>query len=436
MTRIKRRARWLLLLVLAALAGLGFYAVRLWRHGADWAASRVNGDAYRSGRLLQGTVTDRNGVVLAVIEDGERSWNESETVRRAVLHVVGDRDSNIGTGALKQYPRELTGYSFVSGLYKADGSGGVLTLSIDASLCETALEALDGRRGAVAVMNYETGEILCEVSAPGFDPENPEDVPEGAYLNRFLSASYAPGSTFKLVTAAAALENLPDVRERDFRCEGKAYFSGSAVTCMEAHGDLKLEDALAVSCNCVFAELAVEVGPEAMEAVCRRLGLLDGVSVDGIRTAKGRYDVSKSAIDTAWSGAGQSTDLVNPAAMLRFVSAIAAGGVAPGLTQLLDGSPEPERLLSEETAEALSSMMDYCVALTYGDENYPGLELHAKSGTAEVGGGKKPNAWFVGFLRNENAPLAFVVVIEEGGFGSVEAGFAANRVLQEAVFGV
>ena len=78
-------------------------------------------------------------------------------------------------------------------------------------------------------------------------------------------------------------------------------------------------------------------------------------------------------------------------------------------------------------------MMRYNVQTSYGDDNYPGLNLCAKSGTAEVGGDMSPHAWFVGFIDNEETPLAFVVVVENGGWGSQTAGTVANTVLQEAV---
>ena len=85
------------------------------------------------------------------------------------------------------------------------------------------------------------------------------------------------------------------------------------------------------------------------------------------------------------------------------------------------------------TAAKIREMMSYTVAYKYGAENYPGLELCAKSGTAEVGGGASPHAWFVGFITNTDRPLAFVVIVENGGYGSAAGGAVANAVLQAAV---
>ncbi len=440
MNKVRHRAAAVLVLAALIVAGVCLYVIRFIVNGDEWAGAAVNGNAFVNGRVAVGTITDRNGLVLAEIQDGARVFAEDASVRKASLHIVGDRQGNIGTGALKQYTSRLLGYNPITGIYSLAGNGGTVELSIDARLNVTALDALDGRSGVVAVMNYRTGEILCEVSSPTFDPSDPPEIDEndtsGVYINRFLSSTYTPGSVFKLVTLAAAIENIPDLYDRDFYCDGSVDFGGDTVSCTGAHGSMKIEDALAVSCNCTFAGLAVELGAGTIERYASAFGLTSSQSVDMIATADGRYDYGVEDIDIAWSGVGQYNDAVNPAAMLRFVAAIANDGAAVEMTQLKTSKGSSDgRLLSAGTAEKIASMMNYCVTRTYGSENFPGLELHAKSGTAEVGNDRRPNAWFVGFIDNEDAPLAFVVVIEEGGWGSSAAGEVANKVLQEAVFG-
>ena len=440
MKRVKRRTVAVLVLIAMMVTGFGVYLVRYAIDGDSWAGFISNGNAFTGGRLKAGRIVDRNGVTLVSIEDGTYTYAQDETVRRATLHAVGDKNRNIGTGALWAFASELLGYNPITGIYSLNGDGGTLELTIDSTLNTVAYNALNGRSGTVAVMDYTTGEILCMVSTPSFDPENPPEISEddtsGVYLNRFLSSSFTPGSTYKLLTLAAAIENIDGLFDRDFNCTGSMQVGADNVVCTSAHGDLKIEDALAVSCNCVFAQLALELGADTMAEYAEAYGLTGSFSVDGIATATGRYDkAEEGSIDLAWSGVGQYNDLVNPAAMLRFVGAIANSGRAVDMTQidkfrLGNGS---ERIMSTSTAERISQMMDYCVAQTYGDDNFPGLELRAKSGTAEVGGGKDPNAWFVGFLEDEEHPLAFVVMIENGGWGSSQAGAVANQVLQAAV---
>ncbi|MBQ6540413.1 MAG: penicillin-binding protein [Oscillospiraceae bacterium] len=439
MNRVKRRTMSLLSLVLIIAMGLSFYVYRYAVHGREWASFTSNKAVFSQGQLMVGTVCDRNGAVLATVDDGRRIYNEDPVIRRSTLHAVGDQYGNIGTGALSVFAPELIGYDPVNGAYTPDRKGGKVRLSIDSGLNAAAYEAMDGRKGVVAVENYETGEIVCMLSSYNYDPYYPpEDVStpeyEGVYLNRFLSAAYTPGSTFKLVTLTAALERIPDLFDRTFECRGSVEIDGEYVTCTGTHGEIDINEALAVSCNCVFAELAVELGGDTLERYANDLGLTGSIKVSGIKTASGNYDkAADGSVDLAWSGIGQYNDSVNPAAMLRFVSGIANGGTAEEQTLLYGKSSGSDRIMKTSTAETIAKMMNYNVYYTYGEDNYPGLELCAKSGTAEVGGGADPHALFVGFIRDEKHPYAFVVIVENGGSGSRTAGRVANAVLQAAV---
>ncbi len=420
------------------LGGIALFVVQLTLQGRDWAAQPWNDAVYEDGVLSVGTVEDRNGEMLtAAIYGEDRLWNDDWTTRVATLHAVGDPEGNIGTGALSVFQEQLTGYDLINGLYSANGTGGRVTLSIDAELSRCAYDALDGRDGCVMVCNYKTGEILCMVSTPAYDPADGEaEIPEGSYLNRAMSAIYPPGSIFKIVTAAAALEQIPDIREREFLCEGSVEIGGDDVTCTGYHGWVTIEDAFAVSCNCAFAEMALELGSDVLQQYASAFGLTSGQVVDGIETAGGSFDAfSDGSNDLAWSGIGQATDLVNPASFLRLVCAVANLGQAPELTLLANpATADMQRYMPTVTAAKLSEMMEYAVEYTYGEWNFPGLEMHAKSGTAEIDG-EEPHAWFTGFVTNEDAPYAFVVILEHGGSGADNAGYVASTVMQQAVLG-
>ena len=434
MKKIQRRAYSALLVTLCLLFGMGVYVYRFATQGRAWAGFSANEAVYSNGKLITGTLTDRNGIVLATVRDGKRVFSEDAAIRTACVHAVGDREGNIGTGALRLFSEALSGYSAVTGLAP---EGGTVALSIDAALCETGYDALAGRRGAVALMDYKTGELLCMVSAPAFDPDagidETDERYEGAYLNRCLSAAYPPGSVFKLVTCAAALETMPELYERRFVCEGSTTVDGNEIRCTAAHGSQTIEQALANSCNCAFAQLALELGGEALARYARQLGLTESHSLNGAYTAAGRFDAAPDgSAALAWSGVGQSTDLVCPLAMLRLSAAIANGGTAAEPTLLTGGAVTETPLLAAETAEALKSMMNYNVAAVYGASSFPGLKLCAKSGTAEVGDGTS-HAWFTGFLDDDVHPWAFVVVIENGGGGARNAGPVANTLLQKAI---
>ena len=438
MKQVKRRAYAALILAVALLAGLGLYAFRFAAHAREWVTFSANQNVYRAGRLTGGTVLDRSGVLLAGVSDGARVFADDQATRAACLHAVGDAEGNIGTGALTTFADRLSGYDLISG---ASDSAATVSLSISAELNRIAWNQFValGSKGAVLVSDYTTGEILCMVSSPSYDPNTGFDLTDSWYdsvwLNRALSAAYTPGSVFKLVTLAAAVENIDDLYDRTFTCTGSTLVDGNTITCTGVHGEQTVEQALAVSCNCAFAELSLELGGRTLLDYAERLGFTGQLSPSGVYTAQGKFDSAPDgSADLAWSGIGQSTDLVCPAALLRYVSAIANGGTAVGPVLLKGEHAGRTRLLSEGTAEALKDMMSYNVAYSYGTGNFPGLSLCAKTGTAEVGDGTS-HAWFTGFLDDPAHPYAFVVIVENGGSGLRTAGPVANAVLQAAVNG-
>lgn len=450
MRKIEKRAVLCLIIALALIAGLGLFCFRFVTNASDWAAYPYNRHMYsNSGQLLSGTILDRDGDVLTEVKDGERVYYPDATVRRATVHAVGDGSGYIGTGALTAFADRLSGYNLITGGYSPLGSGRNLTLTLDAYLNVTAYNAMDGRQGTVGVYNYKTGDILCMVSTPSFDPENPPDASsaeDGVYLNRFLSSAQVPGSIFKTVTLTAALENLPDLKDRTFTCTGETTVGGTVITCPKPHGKMDIESAFANSCNGVFGTLAAELGGDTMTKYVEQAGLTRRMSVDGIMTAAGHYDVSEADKgQIGWSGVGQYTDTVNPCNMMAYMGAIANGGTAAVPRLILDittpsGIPtswqrteETDTLVQTSTASQVKEMMKNNVVQTYGTDRFRGLDIGAKSGTAEVGGDKRPNAWFAGFLDDPEHPYAFIVLVENGGGGASVAGEIAATVLQACV---
>lgn len=450
MRKIEKRAVLCLIIALALIAGLGLFCFRFVKNASDWAAYPYNRHMYsNSGQLLSGTILDRDGDVLTEVKDGERVYYPDATVRRATVHAVGDGSGYIGTGALTAFADRLSGYNLITGGYSPLGSGRNLTLTLDAYLNVTAYNAMDGRQGTVGVYNYKTGDILCMVSTPSFDPENPPDASsaeDGIYLNRFLSSAQVPGSIFKTVTLTAALENLPDLKGRTFTCTGETTVGGTVITCPKPHGKMDIESAFANSCNGVFGALAAELGGDTMTKYVEQAGLTRRMSVDGIMTAAGHYDVSEADKgQIGWSGVGQYTDTVNPCNMMAYMGAIANGGTAAVPRLILDittpsGIPtswqrteETDTLVQASTASQVKEMMKNNVVQTYGTDRFRGLDIGAKSGTAEVGGDKRPNAWFAGFLDDPEHPYAFIVLVENGGGGASVAGEIAATVLQACV---
>ena len=443
MKQVHRRALLLLLLIGLLAGGTVLFCHRYTTQGADWATFSANEHAYTDGRLSNGQVLDRSGTLL--YDAAEDVYSPDSELRRATLHLVGDGDGNIATSARAAFCSALVGFHPLTG---TTGGGSKVYLTVDAELNLTALQALNGRKGTVAVYNYHTGEVLCMVSAPTFDPADPPAIRdgdsryEGVYLNRCLSAAYTPGSVFKIVTTAAALERLSGVQQRTFTCEGRLQVGDDVITCPASHGTMDLTDAFAVSCNCVYAQLALELGGETLQQFARSGGLLSTQSVSGIETAAGSFVIGTEG-DLAWSGVGQYDTLVNPCAMMTLMGAIADGGSAAqprlllrqttmsGLPTASYGKTATGGTWSASTCAKLRQMMANNVAVTYGQAQFGDLAVCAKSGTAEVGSGQ-PHAWFTGFVDDPACPLAFVVVAEHGGSGADTAGSIAATVLQQA----
>lgn len=453
MRKLEKRAILCLALAAVLIIGLGFYTFKLARDGNKWVSYPANKHIYTNGYLSTGAIYDKNGVLLLQNNrSGVPQYNDDWGIRRATLHAIGDNVGNISTGANRAFAGKLVGYNFVSGIYSTNDTGRKLYLTIDANVCKAANEALDGRKGTVGVYNYKTGAIVCMVSSPNYDPTDPPKVDaddsSGIYMNKLLSARVVPGSIFKVITATAAIEKLNDLDQFSYHCTGSRQF-GSAptdkVTCTYAHGTVDFREAMAVSCNCSFAELSIRLGPGNLEEYTKKAGLMDSYSVDGIPTTPGTFEFPKSDVTLAWTGIGQHKDLVNPASMMVYMGAIAGGGKSadPRIIESIKFSNDwpagfkiktnTRELVSSDTAAKLDEMLHNNVVRTYGEGNFPGLDLCAKSGTAELGEGQQPHAWFAGYIRNKDYPYAFIVLVENGGWGSETAGSVANSVLQEVI---
>lgn len=447
MNRIFNRSKWLYIFAFVFLAALFALFVTMEVNSTKWVIKDYNQHLYSDGELLAaGTITDRNGVVLAQTVDGERIYHDDVKVRKATLHVVGDTAGFIATGVQSAYKSELTGYSRLNGVYnlKKNGSGNDIQLSIDSALSVTAFEALGDFKGTIGVYNYLNGEILCAVSTPTYDIyDKPDDIAtddtgkyEGIYMNRFFSGLYTPGSTFKIITACCAIDNMIDIDKQTFTCNGAWVNSvGNKVTCNGVHGTVNFEQALNRSCNTVFAKLAVELGNDAMTATAEEFGFNKRLNASGIKCAMSTYNVSEAYdIDLAWSGIGQYTTMLNPCHAATILGSIAnRTGYTPTPTIIKGERTSNLDYAGSVPSKQLDDMLRSNVENYYKDSSFPNLLMAGKTGTAEVSN-KKPHAWFVGYSQRNDLPLCIVVVLENsGGSGIRTAVPIANKVMQKAL---
>lgn len=433
MKRIAMRSVTIWILVLLLLGGLGFFMMEYVMYSDQWVLSQGSPHIYKGDNINTGVVVDRDGVIL-LDNTGERTYSSSKELRSSMIHWLGDRYGYISAPAVANYAKEMAGFDVLTGIYS--DSVGQASLTLSSRLQLAAQEAIGDRKGTIALMNYKTGEILCALSAPNYDPD---DVPnmdaddtgayEGVYMNRFTQSVYIPGSIFKLVTTAAALEEIEDIREQTFTCTGEQDYGRNDVTCEKAHGTMDFDAVLARSCNCSFAQIVEQLGRKTLEKYVEKYKVTQSVTFDGITTAAGNFDLQDcSNLDVAWSGIGQHKDQVNPCRYLTFVSTIANDGVEISpyvMQQVTIDSKETYRaqtttvgrIMPEQIAQELHRMMRNNVLSNYGEEGFLDYRVCAKTGTAQVGGDRQSNAMFTGFIENEECPIAFFIAVEDAGYG-------------------
>ena len=374
MNRVTKRT-WIMGLFLAVLlGGMMFFLWEYVTQAGEWVTFPGSPHVYNNANIGCGTVTDRSGNVLLDITE-ERTYSSDAATRQSTLHWLGDRKGYISASAVSHYAGKMAGFDLVSGVYDSSGEGGEMTLTLSAR-----------------VQN-------------------------------------------------AALDCVPDILDKTFTCYGAYEYGTEKVTCEKAHGTLTLKTALANSCNCSFAQIAELVGKKNMVKYVEQFGVTDSLSFDGVTTAEGNYDISNTApVSFAWSCIGQHTDLINPARYMTFMGAIAGGGVGaePYLVSEVRSGEEMTyeaktkttgRIMSQDVADQVKAYMRNNVQSVYGDWNFNGMNVCAKSGTSQLGGGQKSNAMFAGFVEDEQYPLAFIVVVENGGYGSATCVPVLSKVL-------
>lgn len=447
MNRIARRSMITILLALVLIVGFSFFVAEYVTQADDWVVFTGSPHVYNGINIGTGRIIDRDGTTLLDM-GSQRTYGENALLRKSTVHWLGDRDGYISAPALAHYSSELAGFNLVSGVYSYEDGEGIAKMTLSAEAQTAALEALGSYKGTVAVYNYETGELLCAVTSPSFDPDNVPDIAndtsgayDGVYLNRFTQSVYIPGSIFKIVTLAAALEEIDDIQQQSFYCDGSYTIGADKITCEGVHGSQDVQQAFRNSCNCAFAQIALQIGPEKLEKYVEHFGVTAPISFDGITTAQGNFEaVGTADANVAWSGIGQYNDQVNPCAFLTFVGAIARGGkgvepyvvsqVFSGVSKTYDAQTVTgSQIMSADTAQTVAEFMRSNVEQKYGDQNFPGLTVCAKTGTGEVGGESRPNAMLAGFVSDPEYPLAFIVFVEDAGYGASVCIPIASQVL-------
>jgi peptidoglycan glycosyltransferase len=471
-TSIRRLTLVIAIAFLVTSVGVGYWTLV--------AASDLNADPFNP-RLIaavrdrpRGRIVDASGRELAV------SVKEGDAYRRrypdrSLAQVVGYASFKYGaSGAEGAYQESLIGQdpSDLVGQWKARylgerGEPGSVVLGLDPKAQQAAVAALAGRKGAIVALDPKTGRILASVSLPGYDANQlvdpgQQDVAwrqlnenaERPLLNRVAQGLYPPGSTMKIITAAAALENgvNPDQKIRvddPFQADRSwgDYYVRSA---SHSHGDFDMALAFQRSENIYFAKVGLTLGGAKLAEYAKKFGLarapqLDLPAAKGQLSNSGTLDRPTLVADTSY---GQGELLVSPLQMALVAATVGNHGVQVQphyATEIRDpsggvlrtvGGGAGDQVISAATAAKLTGYLVGAVeapgAFAFGAK-IAGVHVAGKTGTAETPSGS-PHGWFVGFAPAEDPVVAVAVIIENAGQGGVDAAPLGGQVMR-AVLG-
>lgn len=411
-------------------------------------------------RIVRGDILSNDGTVLArtvVAEDGtetrEYPYNE------LFAHVVGY--SSAGKTGLESIANFYLLSSHVNLIEKtmnelADEKniGDNVITTLDLNLQQTASDALGDRRGAVVVMEPDTGKVLAMVSKPAYNPNTVAaeweqlvsgDTTEAKLLNRATQGLYPPGSTFKIITALEYMREHPgDYQDFAFNCGGIFQFEEFKIQCYHqtAHGNQDFGAAFANSCNGAFAELGLSLDASRLKSLAEQL-LFNGEQPLSLPYSKSAYRMEKGAgtWETLQTSIGQGSTLMTPMHNAMLVSAIANGGTlmkpylidhienAGGQTMKKFMPSAYGALMTAQEAQALTDLMVGVVNEGTGSSvRTDAWQAAGKTGSAEFETGKETHAWFVGFAPAEDPQISVCVIVEEGGSGGRTAGPIARAI--------
>ena len=336
-----------------------------------------------------------------------------------------------------------------------------MVLTLNSNVQAAAESVLEGYSGAVVVLDPSTGAVIACASSPGYDLNDldaamTDDSGSGALVNRATQALYAPGSTFKMVTLTALLENGLADADTQVDAPGSTLIGNAEVTNYNRtdYGTITVEQAVAVSSNTAFGALSEDVGPDLLVLTAQEFGFNSEIALDIPLYTSLMPDPDEMTVwETAWAACGQPVgEHASPAGpqatamqMAMVAAAIANDGklMQPYFVQAVynaqgvrsfEASPQVYSTpMSADTANAITEMM---VGVVNNGTGAPaaisGVSVAGKTGTAETN--KEYNdSWFIGFAPADNPRVVVAVVIEEGVLGTDESGLASSRAQQVLV---
>jgi peptidoglycan glycosyltransferase len=435
--------------------------------------SRNQRELLEDQRIHRGLIRAGDDTVLArSLKQPDESYVRTYPEGRLFAHAVGYNFVSRGRAGLERsYDDDLSGRrtelsSLFERLTGTEREGDNVITSLDPAAQRVALQQLGGRKGAVVALDPRTGAIKVMASVPGYDPNavrrsstfkaltRDTDAP---LLNRATQSGYPPGSTFKVVTAIAAIDSGRYTPESRISGRNGKPISGVPLNNDggESFGDITLTDALTHSVNTVFGEVGEKVGKQTMKKYMDRLGFEAPVQVDlpgDERAASGErrnhriIPATSRFVDVGRMAIGQDKLTVTPLQMAMVASSVANGGklMKPHLVDRIvdrDGRTvrhiapkEMAQVMSSDTASQVGAMMGQVVKEGTGTAAaLEGIDVAGKTGTAEVDRPCGPNQlWFIAFAPAQDPRVAIAATVECGtGFGGTVAAPIAKAVMQE-----
>ncbi|ACA59432.1 peptidoglycan D,D-transpeptidase FtsI family protein [Candidatus Desulforudis audaxviator] len=342
----------------------------------------------------------------------------------------------------------LPGLGLVVETHKGDDGRQDVRLTLDLAVQEIVEEVMDRKieTGAVVVLDIATGDILALASRPDYHPARVGEYLSSGVADVFNNqalALYQPGSIFKIVVAAAALEEGIVAPDTTFACAGH---EDRLVRCWlaEGHGAVGFAEAFAVSCNPAFARLALQLGSDKVVEYARRFKL-DQQAVIGFPFPPDRrqdLDLISRPYNLVNAGIGQGPVLVNPLQITALVAAVGRDGVYIPPRLVIEIRREnrvvrtlepgaPERIMTAGTARAMNTLLKSVIAGELGEAaRVPGWGSAGKTGTAQTANGNN-NAWFSGYVPAEKPRYAITVFVRGGGNGGQSAAPVFREVAEQ-----
>jgi penicillin-binding protein A len=424
-------------------------------------------------RIRRGVIrADDDSLLARSVHRADDTYTRTYPDGGLFSHAVGYSYTRFGRAGLEQSRNDaLTGTgnelgSLFDRLSGSEPEGDDVHTTLDAGAQRAALDGLNGRKGAVVALDPQTGAVKAMASTPGYDPNaiadsgtfselNRDD--DAPLLNRTTQSGYPPGSTFKVVTAIAALDSGRYTPDSTVSGRNNKPISGVPLQNFggEDFGAITLTEALTNSVNTVWAEVGEKLGGEVMQRYMERLGFGEPVQLDlpeSERRASGAFrggrpiPATSRFVDVGRMAIGQDRLNVTPLQMAMVAAAVANGGrlMEPHLTDRIvdrDGRTvdriqprEMSRVMSESSAAGVADMMANVVREGSGTAAaLEGIDVAGKTGTAEVDRPCGPNqVWFIAFAPRDDPEVAVAATVEcSEGTGGVVAAPIAKQVMQE-----